>query len=45
MINAIRKAGGNPKYTEYPNEGHNIAYQAETTAGLWDWLFAQQKDD
>lgn len=45
MINAIRKAGGNPRYTEFANEGHNIGYQVETTAGLWDWLFAQQKND
>jgi hypothetical protein len=45
MINAIKKAGGNPKYTEYPDEGHNIGYQVETTPGLWDWLFAQHKDN
>ena len=43
MINAMRKAGGNPRYTEFPDEGHDIAYQTETTDGLWDWLFAQQK--
>jgi hypothetical protein len=43
MISAIRQAGGNPRYTEFPDEGHNIGYQAETTPGLWDWLFAQQK--
>lgn len=45
MISAIRQAGGNPRYTEFPDEGHNIGYQAETTPGLWDWLFAQQKND
>lgn len=45
MISAIRKAGGNPRYTEFPDEGHNIGYQAETMPGLWDWLFAQQKND
>lgn len=45
MISAIRKAGGDPRYTEYHAEGHNIAYKAETTAGLWDWLFAQNKSD
>jgi hypothetical protein len=42
MINAIKKAGGNPKYTEFPNEGHNIWYQVSITPGLWDWLFAQK---
>ena len=24
MIAAIRKAGGQPKYTEYPDEGHAV---------------------
>nr|WP_068891136.1 dienelactone hydrolase family protein [Pedobacter panaciterrae] len=41
MIKAIKEAGGNPKYTEYPNEGHSFYYQ--DTPGLWDWLFAQRK--
>ena len=44
MIKAIKKAGGNPKYTEFPNEGHNIWYQVSITPGLWDWLFAQKRD-
>jgi len=45
MINAIRKAEGDPKYTEYPDEEHNIGYLVETTPGIWDWLFAQHKGD
>lgn len=44
MINAIKKAGGHPKYTEFPNEGHNIWYQVSITPGLWDWLFAQKRN-
>ncbi|WP_285058442.1 hypothetical protein [Pedobacter ginsengisoli] len=44
MIEGMRKAGQNPKYTEYPNEGHNIWYQVSITPGLWDWLFAQKRD-
>lgn len=44
MIEAMRKSGQKPKYTEYPNEGHNIWYQVSTTPGLWDWLFAQKRD-
>ncbi|MDN5286458.1 MAG: peptidase-like protein [Mucilaginibacter sp.] len=44
MITAIKKAGGNPKYTEFPNDGHNIWYQVSITPGLWDWLFAQKRD-
>jgi hypothetical protein len=43
MIAAIQKAGGHPKYTEYPNEGHNISYQVGITPGLLDWLFAQRR--
>ena len=42
MIKAMKKAGGNPRYTEYPNEGHNIWNQVSITPGLWDWLFAQK---
>jgi hypothetical protein len=44
MIEAMRKSGGNPRYTEFQNEGHNIWYQVTTTPGLWDWLFAQKRD-
>ena len=44
MINAIKKAGGDPKYTEYAHEGHSIWSQVSTTPGLWDWLFAQKRD-
>ncbi|HMH23112.1 MAG TPA: hypothetical protein VK563_15115 [Puia sp.] len=44
MIEAMRKSGQKPRYTEYPNEGHNIWYQVSTTPGLWDWLFAQKND-
>ena len=44
MIEAIRKAGGNPKYTEYPNEAHGIWNQVSSTPGLFDWLFAQKRD-
>jgi len=44
MIAAIKKAGGHPKYTEFPNEGHNIWYQVSIVPGLWDWLFAQRRD-
>jgi len=44
MINAIKKASGHPKYTEYPDEGHNIWYQVSITPGLLDWLFAQHRD-
>lgn len=44
MIEGMKKAGLKPKYTEYPDEGHNIWYQVSITPGLWDWLFAQKRE-
>ena len=44
IISAIQKAGGHPKYTEYPNEAHNIWNNVIETPGLWAWLFAQKKE-
>jgi hypothetical protein len=34
MIAAIKKAGGHPKYTEYPDEEHNIWDKVSRTPGL-----------
>jgi hypothetical protein len=44
MIRAIKAAGGNPNYTEYPDLGHNIWDNVKSTPGLLDWLFAQHRD-
>lgn len=44
MISALQKAGGNPKYSEFPDEGHNIGYKVSITPGLLDWLFAQKRN-
>jgi predicted peptidase len=44
MINAIKKGGGNPKYTEFPLEAHNIWDQVSTIPGLWNWLFVQRRE-
>jgi len=43
MIAVIKKAGGHPEYTEYPNNGHNIWDKVSDTPGLWNWLFAQKQ--
>jgi len=43
MITAIKNAGGNPKYTEFPDLGHNIWHQVSLTPGLLDWLFQQKQ--
>jgi pimeloyl-ACP methyl ester carboxylesterase len=44
MIEAIKKAGGNPRYTEFPDAGHNVWHLITQTPGLLDWLFAQKRD-
>jgi predicted peptidase len=43
MVAALRAAGGNVQYTEYPNGGHNVWDQAYADPTLWRWLFAQRK--
>jgi predicted peptidase len=43
MIEAIKKAGGEPKYTEYPGVGHNSWDKAYGTDELYEWLLKQQK--
>ena len=44
MINAIKNAGGHPKYTEFPTEGHNIWHLVSSEPWLLNWLFDQKKD-
>ena len=44
MINAIKAAGGDPRYTEYPDKGHSIWQEVMATPGLIEWLFSQRKD-
>jgi predicted peptidase len=41
MIEAIRKAGGHPRYTEYQGAGHDVWTRAFAEPELADWLFAQ----
>lgn len=43
MIAAIRKAGGKPRYTEYPGVDHGSWGPALQEPGLADWLFAQKR--
>lgn len=44
MVEALKKAGGNPKYTEFPTTGHNAWTPAYNDEKLWDWMFAQRRD-
>ena len=43
MVAALKKAGGRPRYTEYPDAAHNIWEEVMKTPGLLDWLFAQKQ--
>jgi predicted peptidase len=43
MIAAIEKAGGHPKYTEYPGVGHNSWDKAYGTDELYEWMLKQSK--
>ena len=43
MIAAIKQAGGQPLYTEYPGVGHNSWAPAYADPKLMEWLFAQQR--
>lgn len=43
MIAAIAKAGGNPKYTEYPDVGHDSWVPAYRDSEMFAWLFAQSR--
>ena len=43
MVDAVKKAGGEPKYTEYPGVGHDSWNQAYATDELYDWLLKQKK--
>ena len=46
MIEALRAAGGRPRFTSYPDAGHAIesrAYRLES--GVIEWMFAQRGRD
>jgi predicted peptidase len=43
MMAALRKAGGHPKYTEYPGVGHDSYRNAFREPELLPWLFAQRR--
>jgi predicted peptidase len=44
MVEALKKAGAHPKYTEYPGVGHNSWDKAYREPELWKWLFAQKRE-
>jgi predicted peptidase len=43
MIEALRRAGADPRYSEYPGVGHNAWERAYREPELVEWLFAQHR--
>lgn len=43
MVAALKAAGGDPTYTEFPKAKHNSWDQAYATPGLWGWLANQKR--
>lgn len=44
MVDAVKKAGGDPIYTEYPGVGHHSWVHAYADPELFQWLFKQKKE-
>lgn len=43
MIEAIKKTGGNPNYSEIKGRGHDCRNDAYMNKDLWKWMFKQHK--
>jgi predicted peptidase len=43
IIDAIKNAGGNPKYTEYPGVGHDSWTRTYSDDAVHQWLFSQRR--
>lgn len=44
MVEALKQAGGKPKYTEYPEVGHNSWVNAYKDPEFYKWLFTQKRE-
>ncbi|MEC8244160.1 MAG: prolyl oligopeptidase family serine peptidase [Verrucomicrobiota bacterium] len=44
MINAIKKIGGTPKYSEIKGRGHNSWVDCWNSNELWEWLYSNSKN-
>jgi predicted peptidase len=41
MVEAVKKAGGNVRYSEYEGVGHNVWFKAASEPGLIPWIMSQ----
>jgi len=44
MVDALKKAGGSPKYTEYPGVGHDSWTATYSDPAFMEWMFAQKRN-
>jgi predicted peptidase len=44
-VAALKKAGGSPKYTEFPGVGHNVWEKAFADPDVATWLMSHRRDD
>ncbi len=43
MVEALKAAGGDPKFTLYPDAGHDSWTATYANPEFWDWLLAQRR--
>jgi predicted peptidase len=43
MVDAIKAAGGDPKFTIYPDAGHDSWTATYDNPEFYEWMFAQKK--
>jgi len=43
MIDAIKAVGGSPRFTIYPDGGHDVWDETYANPELWNWLLAQKR--
>ncbi len=43
MVEAVRRSGGNPRFTVYPDAGHDSWTETYNNPEFYDWLLAQRR--
>jgi predicted peptidase len=43
MVEALQAAGGSPKFSVYPDAGHDSWTRTYEDPAFWEWLFAQRR--
>ena len=45
MVDALKRNGGDPKLTVYPEAGHDAWTETYDNPEFYEWLFAQRRTD